>query len=69
MKLYFQNSKGNRRLIAEPTTEEEVNEEIDKFCKDRNFEIYYTRAWRDKEGLKWYDVGSHTEYFINDDRN
>lgn len=69
MKLYFENSYGERRVIAEPKTEEETMREIHKFCDDRNFKIYYTRTWRDKEGLKWYDVGSHSEFFINDDRN
>ena len=69
MKLYFENSYGERRVIAEPATEEEANKEIYKFCEDRNFKIYYVRTWRDKEGLKWYDVGSHSEYFISDNSN
>ena len=33
MKLYFENSKGERKLIAESTTEEEANKEIHKFCE------------------------------------
>lgn len=69
MKLYFENSRGERRIIAEPATEEEANKVIHKFCEDRNFKIYYVRTWRDKNGLKWHDVGSHTEFFICDDRN
>lgn len=69
MKLYFENSRGERRIIAEPKTEKEANKEIHKFCEDRNFKIYYIRTWRDKEGLEWRDVGSHTEFFILDDRN
>ena len=69
MKLYFENSIGERRVIAEPQTEEESVKEIYKFCDDRNFKIYYVRTWRDNEGLKWYDVGSHTEFFICDDRS
>lgn len=64
MELYFENSRGERRLIAKPKTEEDVNKVIHKFCEDRHFKIYYVRTWRDKEGLKWYDVGSHTEFFI-----
>lgn len=31
MKLYFQNSKGEERVIAEPTNREEVTNEINKF--------------------------------------
>ena len=63
MKLYFENSRGERRIIAEPKTEEEADKEIHKFCSDRNFKIYYIRNWRDDNGLKVYDVGSHTEFF------
>lgn len=68
MKLYFENSRGVRRVIAEPQTEEEAWEEISKFCAEINFAIPYVRSWRDPDGLKWYDVSSHVEYFILDDR-
>ena len=64
MKLYFENSRGERRVIAEPETEEEAMKEIHKFCNDRNFKIYYTRSWVDKEGLKVFDCGSWSEFFI-----
>lgn len=63
MKLYFENSRGERRVIAEPVTEEEANKEIHKFCKDRNFKIYYIRNWVDEEGFKVFDVGSWSEFF------
>ena len=69
MKLYFENSYGERRVIAEPAIEESAMREIRKFCEDRNFKIYYTRSWRNKEGLKVFDVGSHTEFFYLDDKN
>ena len=69
MKLYFENSKCKRRLIAEPETHEGVWEQIHAFCEERNFKIYYIRTWMEPDGLKWYDVGSHTEFFILDDRN
>ena len=63
MRLYFENSKGKRRIIAEPPTEEEAMKEIYKFCDDRDFKIYYIRSWTNQEGLKVYDVGSHSEFF------
>ena len=63
MKLYFENSRGERRIIAEPETEECADKEIYKFCEDRNFKIYYVRTWRIPDGAKVYDVGSHTEFF------
>ena len=64
MKLYFKNSKGQRRLIAEPETENGAIEFIHAFCEERNFKIYYTRTWRDPDGNKHYDVGSWSERFI-----
>lgn len=64
MKLYFENSYGERRIIAEPETEQDAMKEIYKFCEDRNFKIYYTRTWTvPAERAKVYDVGSHTEFF------
>lgn len=68
MKLYFENSYGKRRVIAEPLTEDEAWKEIHKFCEDRNFKIYYVREWRTEDGLKVYDVGSHFEFFYLDDK-
>lgn len=68
MKLYFENADSKRRVIAEPHTEEEAWKEIHKFCEDRNFTIHYIREWRDTNGLKVYDVGAWTEFFLLDDR-
>ena len=64
MKLYFENSYGERRIIANPETEETAMEAIHAFCDERNFRIYYVRSWVDNEGFKVYDVGSHTEFFF-----
>jgi hypothetical protein len=69
MKLYFENSRGERRLIGEPKTAEESSKIYHAFCSERNFKIYYVRSWVTSKGEKYYDVGSHTEYFVevNDD--
>ena len=64
MKLYFRNSQGKLRLIAEPTSEKECNAAINKFLDEHNFKSYYTRGWIDVEGNKWIDVGSWSEFFI-----
>ena len=69
MKLYFENSNGQRRIIAEPKTEEDAFEFIHAFCEERSFRIYYTRTWRDNDGLKVYDVGSWDEFFLLDDKD
>ena len=63
MKLYFQNSRGVERMIAEPSNREEVVKEINKFLDDHNYKSYYTRVWEDDDRLV-FDVGSHTEFFI-----
>ena len=68
MKLYFENSKGERRIIAEPSTEEQAIETIYDFCEERNFKVYYIRSWRNNDGLKVYDAGSWTEFFYLDDK-
>ena len=62
MKLYFENSQGKERVIAEVANEKEAYKEINKFCEERNFKIYYIRSWT-QNGRKIYDVGSHTEFF------
>lgn len=63
MKLYFENSRGERRPIAAPITEENAMEFIHAFCEERNFKIYYTRTWVNSKGEKVYDVGSWSEFF------
>ena len=73
MKLYFKNSYDEERVIAEIDSKDKVMQEINKFvneCNDKRtdgneFKIYYIRTWGDlnKDGI-WYDVSSHTEFFI-----
>ena len=70
MKLYFENSNGISRQIAEVKNEQEVYQEIKKFIdnankgkpKNKQFKSYYTRTWTENDKT-WYDVGSHTEFF------
>jgi hypothetical protein len=44
----------------------EVMRHILRFIADINpdYKIYYTRRWTDDSGNLWFDVGSHTEFFI-----
>lgn len=67
MELYFENSYGKRRLIGRPKNAEESWKMIHGFCDERNFKIYYVRSWNTENGEKHYDVGSHTEFFIEVD--
>lgn len=64
MKLLFQASNGNERLVAEVTSENEAMKKINDFCEERDYKIPYVRSWGslDDEGIT-YDVGSHTEFF------
>lgn len=62
MKLYFENSQGKERLIAECKTAKDVGKEIQKFLDDHNYKSYYSRIWGDKDGVT-IDVGSHSEFF------
>ena len=72
MNLWFGNSFGKKRIIAQCQTPEEVTKAIDDFINECNvakvragyrpFVKYYTRVW-EENGMVKYDVGSHTEFF------
>jgi hypothetical protein len=70
MKLIFENSYGEERVIAEVKDENEAMKEIHKFIDECNakrtdgkkFEIYYIRSW-EHNGRKTFDIGSYTEFF------
>ena len=67
MNVYFRDSYGKRRLLeANVKDKEAVWKIIQKFLDDHNYKSYYTRVWYN-EGYTWYDVGSHTEYFLVDE--
>lgn len=75
VKLYFENSRGEGRVIADFGVAESggceefmdaAMQKIKEFCDERNFRIYYTRMTRigdDAHKMIMYDVGSHTEFF------
>lgn len=72
MKLWFRNSEGNMRLIANCETVDNISDAITEFIADCNarkpanarpFVSYYTRIYREGKYLK-YDVGSHSEFFL-----
>ena len=68
MKLFFQNSIQQERLIAEPNNKEEVINVINEFLDDHNFKSYYTRVW-EEEGRLVFDVGSYSEFFFLEGMN
>lgn len=66
MNVYFRDSHGKKRLLKRVYTNEQVWKVIKRFLDDHNFTSYYTRIWF-ADGYTWYDVGSHTEYFLVDE--
>lgn len=40
-----------------------VGKDINKFCKERGYEIPYKRIWN-SGGRTKFDVGSHVEFFV-----
>ena len=64
--LYFKNSKGVRKEIGKTKNEKETFKLIHQFLDEHNFKSYYMRIW-EKDGCKYVDVGSHTEFFIVED--
>lgn len=62
MKLYFENSYGEKRIIGNPNSEQEAFKIINNFLKKHNFKSYYTRTWNVNNFL-CIDVGSHSEFF------
>ena len=65
MKLYFENSLGEERLIAERKTVKEIYKAISKFLEEHNYTSYYSRSFP-KDGRIKIDVGSYTEFFFID---
>lgn len=66
MNLYFRDSYGRKRLLASNiNSKESVWKYIQAFLNEHDFKSYYTRMWY-TGGYTWYDVGSHTEYFMVD---
>ena len=63
MKLIFQNSRGEERVIAEPQDKKEAVKEINKFLDNHNYKSYYMSVCEDDNGRLRIDVGSWSEFF------
>lgn len=64
MKLLFRSSNGNERIIAEISSLDEANIEIDKFLEEHNYISYYRRLWNESDNRMVIDVGSWSEFFV-----
>lgn len=63
----FINNQRQAREIGQAETLDQVHEIIKKFLDDHNYVSYYTRRWT-VDGVTWFDVGSHTEFFTWGDK-
>lgn len=61
--LYFERSSGEHIILLENCTENNALTAMNEFMRDHNYAAPYIRSWEVNE-QKWYDVGSHTEFFI-----
>lgn len=66
MRLLFQNSRGQERVIAEPTNKREVVKEINKFLDEHNYKSYYMNVCEYEDKKLRIDVGSWSEFFLID---
>lgn len=75
MTLWFENSVGEERIIAEVKDWQDVWKSIDNFINECNakkprgvkpFKSYYSRIYKIDNGRTKIDVGSHTEFFSTD---
>ena len=61
MILKFDNGY-NEREIGRPHNEEEVFQIMNNFMKERNYESFYIRFWKENDVII-YDVGSWSQFF------
>lgn len=58
--VFFHDYAGGVRSLG---VNEDVWGIITKFLKEHNYIAPYVREWTDEDGVHYYDVGSHTEFF------
>lgn len=63
MKLIFENSRKERRVIAEPTNKQETIKAINNFLNEHNYKSYYMNICECYENTLRIDVGSWFEFF------
>lgn len=63
--VWFQNSRGQERAIAQVNNFNDVFTVISNFLADHNYKSYYVRSWEENGRIK-IDVGSWSEFFYTD---
>lgn len=63
MKLYFRGSNSKKpKFVREIDFQQEVFDEIRKYAKENNIEVYYIRTFG-TDKVTTYDFGSHSNFF------
>ena len=63
-KLYFERSNRHLLPLGEVTDLSAAYALINEFIEKHNYKSYYTRMWTEESGVTYFDVGSHSEFFI-----
>lgn len=65
-KLFFQNRFEEREFVKQFDDFSMAFSLIhaDLHARNSNFKSYYTRSWQEKENEWYYDVGSHSEFYV-----
>ena len=64
MTLYFKNGYDEERVIGNPDSVDGAHLLITAFLNAHHYKSYYTRIWAEENRDMWFDVGSHSEFFI-----
>lgn len=67
--LYFRNSAGEEEIVDVGLVGMDAVKsaiETDVKARNPNFKIYYHRVWESLDNRIWFDVGSHTEFYVGD---
>lgn len=63
MKLYFRGSNSKKpKFVREIDFQQEVFDEIRKYAKENNIDVYYIRTFG-TDKMTTYDFGSHSNFF------
>ena len=62
--MYFKRKNGTYILLLKDCTEKDGWKAAHEFMTEHNFQAPYIRTWYDPSENKWFDVGSHSEFFV-----
>lgn len=63
MNVFFKRHNNSTVKIGQCCNYDDAWEVIAQFLREKRYSYYYIRTWM-HDDEKWYDVGSHTEFFV-----